>query len=85
MARARRRKEGTHALDEATINALEKTLRLEPGPGNTRNGEGDFLRLRDGRWMLVYSRFRGGSGADHHRAELAARDQLQEVPWSRSL
>lgn len=55
------------------LAGLEHSLRMEPGPGNTRNSEGDFIRLRDGRWMLVYTHFLTGSGGDHDRAHLAAR------------
>lgn len=45
---------------------------LPPGPGNPRNTEGDFIPLKDGRILFVYSRFTGG-GEDHSTAELAAR------------
>lgn len=67
--------DGVHvqAATTARLVPQERTLRLEPGPGNTRNSEGDFVRLRDGTWMFVYTRFRGGSGDDHDRAELCAR------------
>lgn len=37
---------------------------LPPGPGNPRNTEGDFLRLKDGRYLFVYSKFTGGGGDD---------------------
>ncbi len=45
---------------------------LPPGVGNPRNSEGDFIRLKDGRVMLVYSRFTGGGG-DHAAATLCSR------------
>jgi Neuraminidase (sialidase) len=45
---------------------------LPPGPGNPRNSEGDFVELKDGRVLFVYTRFTGGSG-DHAAAELASR------------
>lgn len=45
---------------------------LPPGPGNPRNSEGDFIQLRDGRLMFVYTHFSGGRG-DHAAAHLAAR------------
>jgi sialidase-1 len=47
-------------------------LRLSPKPGNPRNSEGDFVRLVDGRWLLVYTHFDGGDD-DHASAHLAAR------------
>ena len=46
---------------------------LPPGPGNPRNTEGDFIRLRDGRLMFVYSRFTSEGPADSGAADLAAR------------
>lgn len=39
-------------------------LNLEPGPGNPRNSEGDFIRLQDGRILFAYSHFTGGSDDD---------------------
>lgn len=50
----------------------EITLRLEPKPGNPRNSEGDFIQLKDGRILFVYTHFTGGSG-DHALAHLAGR------------
>ena len=47
-------------------------LRLPPGPGNPRHSEGDFIRLKDGRMMFVYTHFTDGAG-DHSKAYLAAR------------
>ncbi|HOF20351.1 MAG TPA: sialidase family protein, partial [Bacteroidales bacterium] len=46
-------------------------LRLEPGPGNPRNSEGDFITLMDGRILFIYSRYTGGSGDDNDNAYLA--------------
>ncbi len=46
---------------------------LPPGPGNPRNTEGSFLKLKDGRLMFVYSRFSGDGPADSGAASLAAR------------
>lgn len=40
-------------------------------PGNPRNSEGSFLRLRDGRIAFAYSRYRGNSADDHAYAEIA--------------
>lgn len=45
---------------------------LPPKPGNPRNSEGAFLRLKDGRILFVYTHFTGGGG-DHDSAHLASR------------
>ena len=37
---------------------------LPPGPGNPRNSEGAFVRLRDGRLLFAYTHFTGGGGDD---------------------
>ncbi len=50
----------------------EIALRLEPGEGNPRNSEGDFIPLKDGRILFVYSHFTDGSG-DNAGAYLAGR------------
>ena len=44
-------------------------LDLAPGPGNARNSEGDFLDLRDGRILFVYSRY-GAARDDDDAADL---------------
>lgn len=41
---------------------FEKTVDLPPSPQNRRNSEGDFLPLKDGRILFVYSRY--GDGID---------------------
>ncbi|GEM_PF-714159 len=53
----------------------EIVLRLEPGKGNPRNSEGDFIRLKDGKLLFIYSHFTDGSG-DNAGAYLAARSSL---------
>ncbi len=42
------------------------TLQLAPTDANPRNSEGDFVQLRDGRILFVYTRFSSG-GSDHDR------------------
>jgi len=54
-------------------DGCERVLVLAPQPGNLRNSEGDFITLRDGRILFVYTRFTGGGG-DHDRAELVCRE-----------
>lgn len=47
-------------------------LELPPSEGNPRNSEGDFIRLKDGKILFVYSHFTSGA-ADHATAYLAGR------------
>ena len=46
-------------------------LELPPVPGNPRNSEGDFLRLKDGRLLFAYSRYRGDSVSDDAPCDIA--------------
>ena len=41
-------------------------LVLAPANNHARNSEGDFIRLKDGRILFVYSRFTDGNGDDSH-------------------
>jgi len=50
----------------------EITLRLDPEQGNPRNSEGDFIQLKDGRILFVYTHFTDGAG-DNASAYLAGR------------
>ena len=50
----------------------EIAIRLEPKEGNPRNSEGDFIQLKDGRILFIYSHFTEGSG-DNAGAYLAGR------------
>jgi hypothetical protein len=51
---------------------MRKIVLLPPGPENPRNSEGDFIQLRDGRVLFVYTHFTGGR-SDHAKAYLAGR------------
>lgn len=53
------------------VNA-ERVLQLPPSANNPRNSEGDFITLKDGRILFVYTHFTGGA-ADHSSAFLAGR------------
>jgi hypothetical protein len=53
--------------------APRAVLNLDPGPGNPRNSEGDFLTLQDGRILFVYSHFTGSSASDFAHGYLASR------------
>ena len=58
-------------------------LELAPAPGNPRNSEGAFLRLKDGRILFVYSRFEGDAHFDHAPACIAARTSADDgETWS---
>jgi len=48
-------------------------LRLEPGPDNPRNSEGDFISLKDGRILFIYTHYFGSKGGDNSPAYLAGR------------
>lgn len=58
---------------DGPISPPETVLILEPSEGNPRNSEGDFIALKDGRLMFVYSRFYGDSRSDFGSSSLAAR------------
>lgn len=51
----------------------EITLELAPSENNPRNSEGDFITLKDGTIMFVYSHFYGDSRSDFGHSLLAAR------------
>ena len=55
-----------------SIVKKEIVLRLEPKVNNPRNSEGDFIQLKDGRILFIYTHFTDGSG-DNSSAYLAGR------------
>ena len=60
------------ATGGSQIDPIHRNVLLPPGPENPRNSEGDFIELKDGRVMFVYTHFTGGT-SDHATAHLAAR------------
>lgn len=56
---------------KGVASGVEKPLLIAPRPENGRNSEGDFIQLKDGRLLLVYSKFIGTG--DHAPAELVGR------------
>jgi Neuraminidase (sialidase) len=48
-------------------------LQLSPGNNNPRNSEGDFITLKSGRILYIYSHYTGASSSDHAPAYLAGR------------
>ncbi len=59
------------ANDDPTLHRTI-ALVLPPTQSNPRNSEGDFVTLKDGRLLFVYTHFTGGGG-DHSSAYLAGR------------
>ena len=49
-----------------------EVLFLKTGKGNPRNGEGSFIRLKDGRIMYAYTQYYGDDWNDHATARIAA-------------
>ncbi|GHB74081.1 sialidase family protein [Persicitalea jodogahamensis] len=62
--------EDLHAQESLQQNSV---LKLAPGEDNPRNSEGDFVTLKDGRILFVYSHYTGGSNSDHAPAYLTGR------------
>jgi hypothetical protein len=60
------------SIGAAESDGPQRVLVLPPGEGNPRNSEGDFIQLRDGRILFVYTHFTGSAG-DHGAAFLAGR------------
>lgn len=54
-------------------NGKKVVLKLETGANNPRNSEGDFITLKDGRILFIYTHYTGQSGADWGNAYLASR------------
>lgn len=69
----------------ALLEGPKATLELPPGLANPRNSEGDMIRLKDGRVLLVYSRYTKGTGGDNDPAVLASRVSSDGgLTWSRT-
>lgn len=65
-----------------TDEPVHRALRLAPSPGNPRNSEGDFIQLKDGRLLFIYTHFTGGD-ADDAQAHLASRESRDGgLTWS---
>ena len=76
---------GSVVADDPAQPAPEVTrlLCLPPGAGNSRNSEGDLLRLEDGSLLLVWTAFEDGTGGDHDPASLVSiRSTDGGVRWS---
>ncbi|MAT16764.1 MAG: sialidase [Planctomyces sp.] len=61
---------------------IERIELLPPSPENPRNSEGDFIQLKDGRLLFIYSHYTGGSD-DDSTAHLASRESTDGgATWS---
>jgi len=58
---------------KTTEKGVEDVLKLDTGPDNPRNSEGDFITLKDGRVLFIYTHYTGTSADDHANAYLAGR------------
>ncbi len=59
-------------------------LKINSGINNPRNSEGDFITLKDGRILYVYTHYTGTSANDHASAYLAGRySSDQGETWSK--
>lgn len=63
---------GTRA-DGIGESSIPAALILAPSADNPRNSEGDFMQLKDGTLLFIYSHYYAGHGSDHDPAYLAAR------------
>ncbi|RAJ15489.1 sialidase family protein [Arenibacter echinorum] len=62
----------------------ETVLSLQPSVSNPRNSEGDFIRLKNGNLLFVYTHYTEGSGSDHDPAHLASRySDDNGITWSK--
>ena len=60
-------------------------LDLPPTEDNCRNSEGDFIELSDGRILFAYSKFLTGTGGDHDKCVIAARESRDRgLSWDDS-
>jgi len=68
---------------KTTETGKEIVLILDPKEGNPRNSEGDFIVLKDGKILFVYTYFTGGAG-DNASAYLAGRSSNdQGKTWTK--
>ncbi len=63
----------SQSIPKTASQGPEVTLELAPSEDNPRNSEGDFITLKDGTILFVYSHFYGTSRSDFGHSRLAAR------------
>tara|TARA_R110002096_G_scaffold110932_1_gene242322 strand:+ start:411 stop:1535 length:1125 start_codon:yes stop_codon:yes gene_type:complete len=60
--------------NKLSVSKEPKTvLSLQPSADNPRNSEGDFIKLKNGNLLFVYTHYTQGTGSDHDPAHLASR------------
>lgn len=65
------------------VYTKKNVLQLSPDKNNPRNSEGDFIHLKNGRLLFIYSHYTGTSSSDHAAAFLASRYSDDEgKTWS---
>ncbi len=63
-----------HALgDDSPHHSIPAAKILAPSAHNPRNSEGDFIQLKGGRLLFIYTHHYGGKGEDEAPAYLASR------------
>jgi sialidase-1 len=62
-----------HVGQKEEITTMERVLIIPRGPDNPRNSECDFITLKDGRILLIYTHYTGNSYLDDAPAYLASR------------
>ena len=76
-------KAGSGSKSATENKGKETVLKLSPGTNNPRNSEGDFVSLKDGSILFVYSHYTGNSSSDHASAYLAGRKSYDKgKTWS---
>lgn len=58
---------------DTSVVGVQPVLKLLPDTNNPRNSEGDFITLKSGRILFVYTHYTGHSSSDHASAFLASR------------
>jgi Neuraminidase (sialidase) len=58
---------------DSLLTQPTKVLQLPPGTDNPRNSECEFITLKNGDILMVYSHYTGKSSSDHANAYLASR------------
>ncbi len=75
------------AQNSVNINQTKgviSVLNLDTGRNNPRNSEGDFITLKDGKILFIYSHFTGTSGSDFGNGYLASRISKDDgKTWSK--
>ena len=73
---------GEQGTSDQNISEIQTVIEIKPSHENPRNSEGDFIQLKDGTILFIYSHFTSGDG-DYASAFLAQRSSKdQGKTWS---